>query len=87
LAISKGNQAMVGDGHAMGVATQILQHVFGATDNTAWIAYVNKGSISDASGTVKQNWLESAFLEKQAGTWKILFMHSTRVPMTAQVGY
>lgn len=48
--------------------------------NTAWIAYVNKGSISDASGTVNQNWLESAFLEKQAGTWKILFMHSTRVP-------
>jgi ketosteroid isomerase-like protein len=57
------------------------------TGNTAWIAYVNKGSITDASGTVKQNWLESAFLEKQAGTWKILFMHSTRVPMAAQVGY
>jgi hypothetical protein len=52
--------------------------------NTAWIAYVNKGSITDASGTVKQNWLESAFLEKQAGTWKILFMHSTRVPMATQ---
>ena len=49
--------------------------------NTAWIAYVNKGSITDASGTVKQNWLESAFLEKQAGTWKILFMHSTRAPL------
>jgi hypothetical protein len=49
--------------------------------NTAWIAYVNKGSTTDASGTVNQNWLESAFLEKQAGTWKILFMHSTRVPM------
>ena len=52
--------------------------------NTAWIAYVNKGSISDASGTVNQNWLESAFLEKQAGTWKIVFMHSTRVPMGTQ---
>ena len=51
------------------------------SDNTAWIAYVNKGSITDASGTVNQNWLESAFLEKQAGTWKIVFMHSTRVPM------
>ena len=36
--------------------------------NSAWIAYVNKGSITDASGTVNQNWLESAFLEKQAGT-------------------
>jgi len=48
--------------------------------NTAWIAYVNKGSITDASGTLNQKWLESAFLEKQAGTWKIVFMHSTRVP-------
>jgi ketosteroid isomerase-like protein len=49
--------------------------------NTAWMAYVNKGSITDASGTVNQNWLESAFLQKQAGAWKIVFMHSTRVPM------
>ena len=48
--------------------------------NTAWIAYVNKGSITDASGTLNQKWLESAFLEKQAGTWKIVFMHSARVP-------
>jgi ketosteroid isomerase-like protein len=52
--------------------------------NTAWIAYVNKGSITDAAGTVNQNWLESAFLEKQAGKWKILFMHSTRVPIATQ---
>ena len=52
--------------------------------NNAWLAYVNKGSIADASGTVNQTWLESAFLEKQAGTWKILFMHSTRVPVAAQ---
>jgi Domain of unknown function (DUF4440) len=51
---------------------------------TAWIAYVNKGSITDASSTVNQTWLESAFLEKQAGTWKIVFMHSTRVPVASQ---
>jgi hypothetical protein len=56
-------------------------HIHG---NTAWIAYVNKGNISDASGTVNQNWLESAFLEKQAGIWKIVFMHSTRVPIATQ---
>ena len=48
--------------------------------DTAWIAYVNQGSITDASGRVNQQWLESAFLEKQAGIWKILFVHSTRVP-------
>ena len=51
---------------------------------TAWIAYVNKGSITDTSGSVNQTWLESAFLEKQAGAWKIVFMHSTRVPVAAQ---
>jgi len=38
--------------------------------NTAWIAYVNKGSITDASGTTNQKWLESGFLEKQACVWK-----------------
>jgi hypothetical protein len=52
--------------------------------NTAWIAYDNKGSIDDASHTVNQNWLESAFLQKEAGIWKIVFMHSTRVPMATQ---
>jgi ketosteroid isomerase-like protein len=56
-------------------------HVSG---NTAWIAYVNKGSISDAAGSVSQQWLESAFLEKQGGKWKIEFMHSTRVPAASQ---
>jgi ketosteroid isomerase-like protein len=48
--------------------------------DTAWIAYVNKGSITDASGTTPLKWLESAFLQKQAGSWKIVFVHSTRVP-------
>jgi len=50
------------------------------TGNTAWIAYVNQGSITDTSGTIEMKWLESAFLEKRAGVWKIVFMHSTRVP-------
>ena len=51
---------------------------------TAWIAYINKGRITDASGTINQQWLESAFLQKRAGAWKIVFMHSTRVPMAPQ---
>jgi ketosteroid isomerase-like protein len=46
----------------------------------AWIAYINQGCITDASDSVNQQWLESAFFEKQAGSWKIVFMHSTRVP-------
>jgi ketosteroid isomerase-like protein len=52
--------------------------------DTAWITYVNKGSITDASGRVNQQWLESAILEKQTGVWKIVFAQSTRVPKPAQ---
>jgi len=49
--------------------------------DTAWIAYVNQGSITDASGTTtSQKWLESAVLQKKSGEWKIAFIHSTRVP-------
>lgn len=55
--------------------------------NTAWIAYVNSGSITDASGTTHQKWLESAFLEKRAGVWKIAFMHSTRVPLAVEANH
>lgn len=48
--------------------------------DTAWIAYVNKGNITDASGTSPQNWLESGYLKKRNGKWEIVFMQSTRVP-------
>jgi ketosteroid isomerase-like protein len=58
-------------------------HISGST---AWIAYVNDGTISDASGRVHQQWLESGFLEKQAGTWKVFFMQSTRVPTPQENG-
>jgi len=34
LAISEGDQAVIGDGHAMGVAAQIVQHIFGTTKGT-----------------------------------------------------
>lgn len=46
----------------------------------AWITYINRGSMKDASGTKELSWLESAVLEKQAGTWRIRFFHSTRMP-------
>jgi len=52
-------------------------HVSG---DIAWVTYVNHGSIKDASGTKDVTWLESAVLEKEKGTWRILFFHSTRVP-------
>jgi len=34
LAISEGDQAMVGDGHTVSVAAQIMQHIFRATEGT-----------------------------------------------------
>jgi len=48
--------------------------------NTAWITYVNRGSIKDTSGAKDVSWLESAVLEREKGTWRIRFFHSTRVP-------
>jgi ketosteroid isomerase-like protein len=48
--------------------------------DVAWIAYVNRGSITDAAGTKPQVWLESGFLEERAGRWRIVFVHSTRAP-------
>ena len=32
LAIDEGDKSMVGDSYAMGVAAEILQHIFGATE-------------------------------------------------------
>lgn len=46
----------------------------------AWITYVNRGSIKDASGTKDVTWLESAVLQKEKGAWRIHFFHSTRTP-------
>lgn len=47
----------------------------------AWITYTNRGSIQAKSGVPQPTtWLESAMLEKQNGTWRIRFFHSTRVP-------
>ena len=48
--------------------------------NTAWITYVNKGSITQPDGTkADTSWLESAVLEKLNGRWLLRFFHSTRV--------
>ena len=48
--------------------------------NDAWITYTNRGSVQDETGTKDLMWLESAFLHKEAGEWRIRFLHSTRVP-------
>jgi ketosteroid isomerase-like protein len=47
--------------------------------NSAWITYVNKGSITQPDGTKQEmTWLESAVLEKRGGRWLLRFFHSTR---------
>ena len=48
--------------------------------DSAWISYTNKGYWQDSKGKVNMDWLESAFLLKDGGTWKVHFMQSTRVP-------
>ncbi len=45
-----------------------------------WIAYLNKGSVTDASGVHPQEWLETAALHHDGTAWRIVFMQSTRVP-------
>jgi len=52
-------------------------HVNGST---AWITYVNQGSLQNASGKKDLTWLESAVLQKEKGAWRIRFLHSTRAP-------
>jgi ketosteroid isomerase-like protein len=47
---------------------------------TAWITYLNRGSIKDSSETKNVSWLESAILRQEGGNWRIQFLHSTRMP-------
>ena len=47
---------------------------------TAWITYVNKGSVQNAKGITGITWLESLVFEKKEGKWRAHFLHSTRVP-------
>jgi hypothetical protein len=74
--------ALVGKLHASGKVfhwevTQPEVHIDGAM---AWIDYVNQGWVEDASGRTEATWLESAVLRKENGDWRIVFLHSTRVP-------
>lgn len=48
----------------------------------AWITYENVGSVGTGTDLKAQTWLESAVLRKQAGRWRIMFLHSTRVAGT-----
>jgi len=39
LAIGKGDEVMVGDGNAVGVAAEVLQHIFRAPEGTFRVDY------------------------------------------------
>ncbi len=51
------------------------------TCDSAWISYVNRGSMADATHAKRDmTWLESAFLLKDGGVWRIHFFQSVAVP-------
>lgn len=46
--------------------------------NWAWIKYINRGSVGDATGVTPVTWLESAILRREDNHWRITFFHSSR---------
>jgi len=48
--------------------------------DSAWVAYVNRGSITQGQETKAATWLESVMLRREQGAWKVAFLHSTRAP-------
>lgn len=73
---------LVKKAHASGrvYVWEVTDHEVHVDGNTAWVTYVNRGSIQDAAGMKSMRWLESAILRKQGDVWRIHFFHSTRVP-------
>ena len=74
---------LVNNAHAAGkiYVWQVTEPQVHIDGRTAWITYVNRGSLQDAAGKKDLAWLESAVLRKENGVWRIQFFHSTRVPI------
>lgn len=68
--------------HAKGVkyVWTVTQNDVHVNCDEAWIAYVNDGSVqtSPDAPVTPMKWLESAFLKREGGEWKVVFFHSTR---------
>ena len=85
-----GGKRMTGDqlmelvqrAHAAGkvYVWQVTEPQVSVDGRIAWMTYVNRGSVQDATGKKDLSWLESAVLRKDNGVWRIHFFHSTRVP-------
>jgi len=77
--------SLIKEQHAAGkrivwTVTEPDVHISG---DTAWIDYVNVGVLTTGSGDKALTWLESAFLQRKNGQWKIEFLHSTLTPEKA----
>ncbi|MBS1661821.1 MAG: nuclear transport factor 2 family protein [Bacteroidetes bacterium] len=48
-------------------------------ENTAWVSYHNSANVVMNERNSTRNWLESAFLIKNGGVWKVQLLHSTVV--------
>ncbi len=72
---------LVENAHASGkvYAWEVTDPEIHIDGKTAWVTYVNRGSIKDAASMKELSWLESAVLRKEKGVWRIHFFHSTRV--------
>ena len=46
------------------------------TGDDAWMTFVNRGSQQDANGEQAKTWLETVVLRREAGHWKVRFLHS-----------
>jgi hypothetical protein len=66
--------------HAAGTKFQwsVMEPKVHVTCDIAWITYVNRGSVEDATRT-ELTWLESAVLNYDGTRWRIRFFHSTPV--------
>ncbi len=76
--------AMVKDLHAAGniYVWKVTDPEVHITCGLAWVTYVNRGSLQNASGKTDLTWLESAVLQKDKGHWRVRFVQSTRVPQS-----
>ena len=70
-------QAHAGGSQFVWTVQDVESHVLG---DWAWIAYVNRGSVSDGKTVTPVTWLESAVLRQDGARWRIRFFHSTRAP-------
>jgi len=77
-----GLMALVKQLHAAGnvYVWRVTEPEVQISGDTALITFSNRGSVRSEAGTRPASWLESAYLRKESGTWRIHFFHSTRVP-------